>query len=158
MSFRVKAKPQSPRPPVPKEHEEQVAVFQWFRDNACARWSWLRLPPPDGRPAIFAVPNGGERDVRVASRLRAEGVSSGVPDLCVPALRLWIEMKRRRGGTTSDAQDAWIAYLRAEGYSVEVAAGSDEAISHIMVHAEERERARRAPRELTAPTGAGGST
>jgi hypothetical protein len=53
------------------EHDIQVNCVNYFR---------LRYP----KGLIFAIPNGGQRNVIVASKLKAEGVLSGVPDLCVP--------------------------------------------------------------------------
>jgi hypothetical protein len=133
----------------PYEHAEQVAVVRWFGDYACRRWPWLRLPPDPTtgvqRPAIYAVPNGGFRGKRTAAIMAAEGVSAGVPDLHVPALHLRIEMKRRKGGRTSDAQDAWIAYLRACGDRVEVCPGATEAIA-VILQAAEAEAQRRKER------------
>lgn len=131
----------------PYEHAEQVAVVRWFRDYACRRWPWLRLPadPTTGeeRPAIYAVPNGGFRGKRTAAAMVAEGASAGVPDLHIPALRLRIEMKRRKGGATSAAQDAWIAHLRACGDRVEVCPGATEAIAVILQAAEAEARRRK---------------
>jgi len=60
-------------------------------------------------------------------RLKAEGVASGVPDLFVPAWRLWIEMKRVKGGSLSAEQKDWIAYLQNVGYCVIVGKGADDA-------------------------------
>ena len=70
---------------VPTEHEEQREYVRWFRQAY-----------PEVR--IMAIPNGGARSPATASRLKAEGVSPGVPDLFVPAWGLWVEMKRAKGG------------------------------------------------------------
>jgi hypothetical protein len=122
------------RPPPTYEHEEQVAVVQWFDCYACLRWPWLRLP--DGRPGIMAIPNGGARNVAVAVKLRAEGLSRGVPDLLIPALGLWIELKRKRGGRLSQDQAAWQEYLiETCGFAVVVCRGADEAIKLITEYA-----------------------
>jgi VRR-NUC domain len=128
------------RPPVPREHAEQAAVLDWFTNYATVRWPWLRLR--DGRPAIYAVPNGGARGKRTAAILQREGVSAGVPDLCVPGLRLRVEMKRIRGGRVSDAQEVWADYLRGVGYHVAFCAGAAEAIKviNLCAMAEERRR------------------
>jgi hypothetical protein len=125
---------------LPKEHAEQVAVVRWFTEYAARRWVWLNLP--DGRPAIYAVPNGGYRGKRTAAILQQEGVSSGVPDLHIPALRLWVEMKRRKKGRTSGRQDAWHDYLRALGDRVEVCEGATAAIA-VIYAAADAEAARR---------------
>ena len=96
------------------EHFEQREVVRWFRQT----WQGVR---------IFAVPNGSWRSKATAGRLKAEGVASGVPDLFVPAWRLWIEMKRVKGGSLSKEQKDWIQYLESVGYWVIVGKGADDA-------------------------------
>ena len=121
-------------PPCPTEHEEQVRFAAWFGAVAVHRWHGLQLP--DGRPALIAIPNGGERHPAVAAKLRAEGVSAGVPDLLIPLPRghshgLWIEMKKQRGGRVSPKQAAWHEYHEQVGYCVVVAPGCDAAIEAV---------------------------
>jgi len=99
---------------VPSEHLEQVETVAWFR----RAYPGVR---------IFAIPNGGHRGVREAGRLKAEGVSAGVPDLFVPAWCLWIEMKRRTGGSVSAVQKDWHQYLRESGHTVMVCKGFEDA-------------------------------
>lgn len=53
-----------------REHDLQVACVEWFR----YQYSRLTL-------RLFAVPNGGYRDRKTASKLKDEGVISGVSDL-----------------------------------------------------------------------------
>lgn len=100
------------------EHEEQREFVRWMRQTH-----------PDVR--LFAIPNGGHRGASQGARLKAEGVSAGVPDLYVPALRLWIEMKRGDGGVVSREQRDWHEYLRGIGDVVVVAHGKDAAIAHV---------------------------
>jgi hypothetical protein len=99
---------------IPLEHEEQRELVRWFRQ------SW-----PDVR--IFAIPNGGARSKATAGRLKAEGVASGVPDLFVPAWRLWVEMKRTKGGSLSPEQKDWIKYLESVGFCCIVGKGAEDA-------------------------------
>lgn len=68
----------------------------------------------------------------VAKKLKAEGVKPGVPDLFVPHWRLWIEMKRTKGGRLSAEQKDWIEYLECIGYSVIVANGATEASRKVL--------------------------
>lgn len=96
------------------EHEEQRDFVQWFRRTY-----------PGVR--IFAIPNGGARGAATAGRLKAEGVSRGVPDLFVPKWRLWIEMKRERGGVLSPDQKDWHNYLCDIGQKVIVGNGFEDA-------------------------------
>lgn len=99
---------------IPSEHIEQVETVAWFRRTF-----------PGVR--IFAVPNGGHRGIREAGRLKAEGVSAGVPDLYIPAWHVWVEMKRRKGGSVSKEQKDWHAYLCEIGDTVLVCKGFDDA-------------------------------
>lgn len=103
---------------IPTEHEEQRELVKWFRQTY-----------HDVR--IFAIPNGGARSMSTAARLKAEGVSSGVPDLFIPAWALWIEMKRQKGGVVSPEQKDWIAYLKGLDYEVLVCKGAEEAKNKI---------------------------
>lgn len=101
---------------IPTEHEdhEQMMLVQWFRRTY-----------PEVR--IFSVPNGGHRHPAVAAKMKATGVVKGVPDLFIPAWRLWIEMKRVKGGSLSKEQKDWIQYLESVGYRVIVGKGAEDA-------------------------------
>lgn len=108
----------------PKEHDEQVAVVRYARERYGHVTGFL----------IFAVPNGGSRHIAEARRLTCEGVTKGVPDLCIPLPRglyhgLFIEMKRRKGGVVSPEQREICGLLERNGYMVRVCKGSDEAIA-----------------------------
>lgn len=85
------------------EHIEQIQLVQWFRQKF-----------PEIR--IFAIPNGGHRHKAAAMKLKLEGVSKGIPDLFIPELLLWIEMKRETGGKVSIHQKEWIKYLESIGH------------------------------------------
>jgi len=63
--------------------------------------------------------------------LKAEGVSPGVPDLHIPAWKLWVEMKRSMGGVVSPVQRDWIAYLQGIGHQVIVGHGFEDARAKI---------------------------
>lgn len=103
---------------IPTEHEEQREVVKWFRRKY-------------GPMRIFAIPNGGYRSRATAARLKAEGVSRGVPDLYVPEKSLWIEMKRVNGGRLSPDQRDWMRYLEEIGNTVLVCFGADDAKAKI---------------------------
>lgn len=105
--------------PIPTEHEEQVAFVKWFR---------LQFP----RVMIFAIPNGGDRHAAVAAKMRAEGVTPGVPDLFIPDWHLFLEMKRRKGGRVSPEQKRVMEHLEMAGYTCAVARGVDEAMEVAM--------------------------
>lgn len=105
------------------EHDEQVMLF---------RWAALRRD----LDVMYAIPNGGHRDIRVAARLKQEGVKAGVPDICLPVSRgghhgLYIELKRRKGGRISAEQLRWLEVLMHEGYACAVCLGWHEAMQVI---------------------------
>lgn len=81
---------------------------------------------------LFAIPNAGKRDVKNASRMKAEGLTSGIPDIMLAIARkgfhgLFIEMKRIKGSTTSDDQKEVIPELQRQGYSCHICKGCSEA-------------------------------
>lgn len=99
---------------IPSEHLEQAAFVRWFRAAF-----------PD--VMIFAIPNGDLRNVTTAKRLKEEGQENGIPDLYIPAWKIWVEMKRQKGGRLSPDQKEKIAYLESIGDTVIVGSGCDDA-------------------------------
>lgn len=99
---------------IPTEDQEQMLLVQWFRRTY-----------PSVR--IFSIPNGGHRHPAVAAKMKAAGVSKGVPDLFVPEWKLWVEMKRIKGGTVSPEQKDWISYLESIGYTCIIGKGCEDA-------------------------------
>src|SRR5262249_34372443 len=82
---------------------------------------------------LYAVPNGGDRNLSVARKLKAEGVLSGVADLCLPAARrghhgLYLEMKSEEGVATEE-QKEFLRGVSGEGYCAVIAQGVDDAKS-----------------------------
>jgi len=128
------------------EHTHQVALFCWAAINQVNDWR-LRL--------LHAIPNGGERNKIVASRMKAEGTRSGVPDIFLPVpvinesftanyAGLYIEMKRPSSrykkkvatdkwdtGGVADEQKQWLNDLEAMGYKVVVCYHWYEAANEI---------------------------
>ena len=94
--------------------------------------NWMRKTYKDHR--IFHIPNGGSRNKIEAARLKNEGVSAGVPDLFIPSLRLFIEMKKTDGGIVSPEQTKWLEYLRHAGYGAEVCHGCEAAKDIIKIY------------------------
>lgn len=116
------------------ESQEQQLLFEWAALSA-GRWPELAL--------MYHIPNGGSRSKSEAGRFRAEGVKSGVPDICLPVARggyhgLYIELKRVKGGRVSTAQQGWIAALRDQGYYACVCKGWDDAAHVIKAYLEGR--------------------
>ena len=113
---------------IPTEDEEQEALFRWA-DAQSETKPWLK--------GMFAIPNGGYRAKATAARMKRTGTRAGVPDIFLPVSNgrengLFIEMKRRRGGTVSSSQKVRMKMLTAEGYRCVVAKGCQEAIDAIM--------------------------
>lgn len=104
---------------LPSEHAEQAMFVQWFR----AQYPGVLL---------FAIPNGEYRNKVTAMRLKAEGLHPGVPDICIPAWHLYIEMKRTKGGTVSKEQREIMEYLNGCGYTAVVCKGFEAARDFIV--------------------------
>lgn len=106
---------------IPTEHNEQKALFAWWR----AQYR-------DMEPLLIAIPNGGARSLRTGAMLKAEGVRAGVPDIFLawPAggyHGLWIELKRRAHGYATPEQKFMLGAFRRAGYDCAVCRGWDEA-------------------------------
>jgi hypothetical protein len=101
------------------EHSEQVGFVMWFR---------LKFPDV----LIFAIPNGSQRSKVTGKHLKDEGVVPGIPDLYIPAWKVWVEMKREYGGTLSDVQEGVIHYLKSIGDTVIVGYGATDASKKIL--------------------------
>ena len=72
--------------------------------TACVRWFRYQYP----NLIIYAVPNGGNRNVREAKRLKAEGVLAGVADLVVmlpQGKSIYIEMKVKGNRQTENQKE-----------------------------------------------------
>lgn len=105
-------KSESKRHLVDHEHKLQVKCVQWFR---------LVYP----NLLIYAIPNGGQRNLTTAKKLKAEGATAGIPDLHIPTPRqgyasLYIEMKNGTKGRVSDKQKDIHEALQSQGNKVVV--------------------------------------
>ena len=108
----------------PPEDAEQQVLAKWLDMH---RINW------------FHPPNGGHRNVIVASKLKAQGVKRGVPDVMIvdppPAspenVGTAIELKRRKGGHLTDEQKEWLETLQERGWATAVCRGADEAIQFL---------------------------
>lgn len=93
------------------EHKAQVLLFRLLEAHSGEY--------PDLSKA-FAIPNGGQRHVLVAVKLKAEGVKAGTPDICLPVARggfhgFWGEMKVGTNDLTENQQDRF-NQLSEDGY------------------------------------------
>ena len=105
---------------IPKEYDEQCQFVAWFK----IQFQHVR---------IAAIPNGMRTSIGTAIKAKKEGLSSGFPDLTIPAWNCYIEMKRQKGGVLSPEQKEWHRYLEDHCDAVVIVAkGCDDAIRQIM--------------------------
>lgn len=121
--------------PVASESVEQICLFRWATYEE-GKYPELAL--------MYHIPNGGKRNITTAKRLKAEGVKSGVPDIHLPVARhgfhgLYIELKKKKGNSTTENQDHWLEDLNAQGYYAIVCRGWEEASNKIINYLEEGE-------------------
>lgn len=110
-----------------RESDEQIRIFEFSEFHPKLRW-------------MFAIPNGGYRDIREATRLKKQGVKSGVSDMFLPVPNskyhgLFIELKVGKNKATT-LQEEFIDFVRGQGYKAEVCYGADEAIHTILNYLE----------------------
>jgi len=107
------------------EENEQIKLFDWARHIKALRW-------------MYAVPNGGRRNIREAARLKRQGVKAGVADIHLPYPMppyhgLFIELKRHIGtATVTDKQQEFLQDMELKGYKVAVCRGFEEARATIV--------------------------
>ena len=85
---------------------------------------WFDYQYPKLKNLLFHVPNGGNRNVREAARLKSQGVRSGVADLIllIPKSNfhgLCIEMKSEKG-KLSENQKEWLKLVSSQCFCVQV--------------------------------------
>lgn len=112
------------------ENTEQMALFVWAGNNAHV------LPCLS---LMYHVPNEGKRTNGAV--LKAMGLKSGVPDVCLPVAShnfhgLYLEMKYGRNKATPE-QEAFMAGLRQQGYKTAVCHGTEEAKAEILDYLQE---------------------
>lgn len=110
------------------EHQEQSMLMDW--------WELAYKQYSVDESLLFAIPNGGLRNIAVALALKAEGVRRGVPDLFLAVPRgqfhgLFIEMKKEKGGVVSQAQKQMMEVLTTMGYQCAVCRGWNDAKKQI---------------------------
>lgn len=106
------------------EHQIQSAFIEWVR---------LAEKQDERLELLFAVPNGGKRDVVTAVKLKKEGVKPGIFDVMFPYSTaayngLAIEFKTP-GGRLSKEQRRFMALLIKYGWRVEICTDVAQAIN-----------------------------
>lgn len=94
--------------------------------HQAALFCWAALPEtqlqfPEFKHLLFAIPNGGKRNIIVASKLKATGVKAGVPDIFLSIPKgiyrgFYLELKKF-GGEPSKEQLQFIEVARNQGYA-----------------------------------------
>ena len=81
----------------------------------------------------FAVPNGGLRNIRVASALKAEGALAGVSDLILvlPKRIVFVEVKNGKKGVQSDAQKEFQNTVERLGFEYYVWRNIDDCYNFV---------------------------
>lgn len=116
----------------PLEHHEQALFFKWLDTVLIKDPEKAGATLEDLRPHCYAVPNQkGTRHSVDVMKLAAQGVTPGVPDICIdvpsgPYHGLRLEAKRRRGGHVDPEQLKMIEHRRRMGYQALVGEGFDD--------------------------------
>jgi hypothetical protein len=100
------------------EHSLQASLLEHLRFNAKPDVYW------------FAIPNAGRRSWQAGARMKAEGLTRGVADLCImlPRGRTgWLEMKTAKGRQT-DEQMGFQARCERMEHHYAVARNLEEAV------------------------------
>jgi len=106
------------------EFEEQAAFVEY-----------LSLLEHQGKIQTYtALPNNlYTKSWKQKTKQKKEGLRPGFPDLCIVTNKqvVFIEMKRKKGGTLSAYQKEWIASFNNIGIRAKVCKGFDEAKAFI---------------------------
>jgi len=120
------------RQPPMTEHQHQVALFDWARlqSKAHPELAWM-----------YAIPNGGKRNIMQGVWAKAEGLKAGVWDIHLPAPRMaqdraycpgmYIEFKSEKGRLTGQ-QRAFGEAMEAAGFYCLVSRDWYDAAGEIM--------------------------
>ncbi len=111
---------------VPLESEEQEAFI-----NYCHTKNIKVISSANG---MFIGNLTPRQRAKIINSMKNQGMAKGFPDLMILEKSrenqiLFIEMKRKKGGSLSPEQKEWIKTLDESGYCVAVARGCDEAIN-----------------------------
>lgn len=123
------------------EDTHQAALVRWSKSQKLPALDYVEL---DSKVIdyLYAIPNGGKRNLREAVRLKAQGVKSGVSDLhlALPMFGkcgLWIEMKKpivkgQAKPSVSLSQRQWLKRMEKAGYVAVACFGWEEAKEAIL--------------------------
>jgi hypothetical protein len=106
------------------EHEIQKAIAQYLDLRGLCWW---------------AVPNGGNRNMVTAKKLKAEGVKAGVPDITIinDGIYYGLEVKKpktiTKAGVLSITQKAMIERIKKAGGDVSVVYSVADVINQLII-------------------------
>lgn len=88
---------------------------------------------------MYAVPNGGNRSMSEAIKIKLEGGTAGVPDIAFPFpngkyASLYLEFKKSSGGVVSQNQKDYIKLLQLARNRVEVVRDVRTALNLVIEH------------------------
>ncbi len=109
-----------------EEHQIQAAFF--------ARLGLAEIKHPELK-LIYAVPNGGNRNVITATFLKREGVKKGVADVCIPIARkschgAYMEFKAGKNKLTP-VQNDFLNGVAEQGYEIRAVWTIDQAVEFV---------------------------
>ncbi len=107
------------------EHQIQSAFIEWVR---------LAEKQDERLQLLFAVPNGGKRNLITAVKLKKEGVKPGIPDIMFPLKTeafngLSIEFKKPKTGRKTKEQSDYMDLLVRYGWCAVVCTDAAQAIN-----------------------------
>ena len=97
----------------PSEDKEQEVFINWFRLTYKNFF-------------IFSVPNGGNRNIYEAGKLKKTGVTAGITDLIILMPNkgiVFLEMKKQKGGVVSKVQKIIFSLIENLGFTVLIGYG-----------------------------------
>lgn len=124
----------------PSESQIQCAIVEWAKINKIIN-KYNKEKTIYFGDYLIAIPNGGNRSITEAVRLKKEGVKPGVSDLffACPSFNgknkngLWMEVKNKKGKVTK-CQYEWIKLMCDANYEACIVYSVDEGINAIKDH------------------------
>lgn len=121
-------------PSAPKQHHTDHE-----HKLQCSCVTWFRYQYPNYKWLLFAIPNGSKRDLKVARKLKAEGVISGVADLFLSIANrtfhgAYIEMKFGKTGRQSENQKEFEQQVKKQGYDYHISRSLDDFMTYVSTY------------------------
>ena len=122
--------------PIQAERKEQISLITWVK------YMVHSIPELE---MLFAIPNGGSRNIIEAANLKKSGVKSGVPDLFLSVAKsnlhgLYIEMKRPDGkGKLTESQKEFQKLAVKYNYGYVICDSWDIARKEILLYLGKKE-------------------